>query len=85
MKIKDFFKNTKKTLGVKASKDEEVSKKKRLKELLEKLEISKNDIKSRLKNEEISSEEKEELEEELHIYNLQIKKGKDILEKKNNK
>lgn len=85
MNIKNFFKSTKKNLGVKASKDDEISKKKRLIELIEKLKSNKIAIKDELKNEEVSAERKAELEEELHIYKLQIKKGEEILEKKREK
>lgn len=85
MKIKNFFKNTKKTLGINASKDEEISKKKRLEELLEKLKSSKSAIKEKLKTEDLTEEQKIELKEEINVYCLQIKKGEEILEKKNNK
>lgn len=85
MKIKDFFKNTKKTLGIKTCDDDEMSKKKKLEALLKKLTKSKLKIKEDLKKSDISYEEKIELEEELNIYNIQIKKGEEILERKNNK
>lgn len=85
MNIKNFFKSTKKNLGIKVSKDEEISKKNRLIELIEKLKVNKITIKNELKNEEVTPERKEELEEELHVYNLQIKKGEEILEKKREK
>jgi len=82
MKIKEFFKNTKKTLGIKPS-DEEASKKERLEELLKKLKKRKKVLKEELKKTDISDEKRVELEEEISIYKLQIKKGKKILEKKN--
>lgn len=82
MKIKEFFKNTKKTLGIKSSDKEDNSKKKRLKDLLSKLETNVTHIKNDLKNKELDSEKKAALEEELHIYKLQIKKGQTILDQK---
>lgn len=85
MKIKEFFKNTKKTLGIKTPKDEELSKINRLEETLAKLITSKNNIKINLKNTSISLEERSELEEELQVYKLQIKKGQEILKRKKNK
>ncbi|WP_458701638.1 hypothetical protein ACKGJI_05795 [Sulfurospirillum sp. 1307] len=81
MKIKEFFKKTKKVLHVKPPKSEE-SKKERLKELLKKLQENKAAIKNRLKNETLSQEIKKELEDELEVYNIQIKKGEKILAKK---
>ena len=84
MKIKEFFKNTKKTLGIKPS-DEDSSKKERLKELLLKLENSKNELKKELKNPDLDNEKKTELEDEIAIYKLQIKKGQEILDRKNSK
>jgi len=84
MKIKEFFKNTKKTLGVNPS-DEDSSKKKRLEELLLKLENSKNELKKELKKSDLEDEKKVEIEDEIAIYKLQIKKGQEILERKNNK
>jgi len=85
MSIKNFFKSIKKNLGIKVSKDEEVSKKKRLIELIEKLKENQLTIKDKLKNEETTAEKRAELEEELHIYEFQIKKGEKILEKKREK
>lgn len=82
MKIKEFFKNTKKTLGIKPSDKDENSKKKRLQSLLEKLETNISNIKDELKNQELDKDKKAELEEELHIYKLQVKKGQEILDKK---
>jgi hypothetical protein len=82
MKIKEFFKNTKKALGIKLS-DEDTSKIERLKKLLLKLQESKKKIKKELQSPNISNEKKAELEEELVVYKYQIKKGKKILEKKN--
>ncbi len=84
MKIKEFFKNTKKTLGIKPS-DEDCSKKERLKELLVKLENSKRELKRELKNPDLEEEKRVELEEEIAIYRLQLKKGKEILDRKNSK
>jgi len=84
MKIKEFLKNTKKTLGISPS-DEDTSKKKRLKELLLKLENSKKELKKELKNSDLKNERKIEIEEEIAIYKLQIKKGQEILEQKKNK
>ncbi|HIP30161.1 MAG TPA: hypothetical protein EYG83_05025 [Sulfurospirillum arcachonense] len=84
MKIKEFFKNTKKTLGINPS-DEDISKKERLEELLLKLENSKNELKKELKNSDLEDERKVEIEDEIAIYKLQIKKGQEILERKNNK
>lgn len=82
MKIKDFFKNTKKTLGIKVPKEEDVNKQKRLEELIEKLKQNKIKIREELKLNNISDERKSEIEEELHVYKLQIQKGEKILEKK---
>jgi len=82
MKIKEFFKNTKKTLGLIPSDDEENSKKKRLVGLLKKLDNSISLIKKEL-NSDINDEKRAELEEELLVYKLQIKKGQKILDKKN--
>ena len=84
MKIKEFLKNTKKTLGINPP-DEDTSKKKRLKELLLKLENSKKELKKELKNSNLENERKIEIEEEIAIYKLQIKKGQEILEQKKNK
>jgi len=47
MSIKNFFKSIKKNLGIKVSKDEEVSKKKRLIELIEKLKENQLTIKDK--------------------------------------
>jgi len=82
MKIKEFFRNTKKTLGIKPS-DSDISKKERLEKLIEKLKESKKKLKQELKNPNISEEKRAELEEEFLVYKLQVKKGKKILEKKN--
>lgn len=82
MKIKEFFKNTKKTLGIKPS-NEDGNKKERLEELISKLKNSKKEIKKELSRTDISKEKRAELEEELLVYKLQVKKGKKILEKKN--
>lgn len=84
MKIKEFFKNTKKTLGIKPS-SEDNSKKERLEELLVKLENSKKELKIKLKDLDLNNEKKQEIEDEIAIYNLQIKKGQEILDRKNNK
>ena len=81
MKIKEFFKNTKKTLGLKAS-EEDISKKERLIELLEKLNANITLIKKELTG-DIDEEKRSELEEELLVYKLQIKKGQEILDRKN--
>ena len=84
MKIKEFFKNTKKTLGLIPSDDEENNKKKRLVGLLKKLDNSISLIKKEL-NSDIDDEKKAELEEELLVYKLQIKKGQKVLDRKNSK
>ena len=84
MKIKEFFKNTKKTLGINPS-DEDSSKKERLEELLKKLDNSKKELKNALKNSGLDDEKKQELEDEIAIYKFQIKKGQEILDRKNNK
>jgi len=82
MKIKEFFKNTKKTLGIKPL-NNDISKKERLEGLIVKLKESKKELKQELKNPNISEEKRAELEEELLVYKFQVKKGKKILEKKN--
>ncbi len=82
MKIKEFFKNTKKVLGIKPS-NEDTNKIERLKKLLLKLQESKKELKKELKKPNISDDKRAELEEELVVYKFQIKKGKKILEKKN--
>ena len=84
MKIKEFFNNTKKVLGIKPT-DDDVSKKKRLKELLDRLENSKKELKNALKNPDLEDEKMQELEDEIAIYKLQIKKGQEILDRKNKK
>ena len=83
MKIKEFFQNTKETLGLKAS-QEDISKKRRLAELLDKLQSNISFIKKELSG-ELEDEKREELKEELIVYKLQIKKGQEILDRKNNK
>jgi len=83
MKIKEFFKNTKKTLGLDTS-QEDISKKERLVDLLNKLNSNIMAIKKELHN-DLEKEKKAELEEELLVYKLQIKKGQEILDRKNNK
>ena len=84
MKIKEFLKNTKKTLGIKPS-DDDNTKKERLEDLIEKLKVSKNELKKELKKIDIDDDRKVELEDEISIYKQQIKKGKKILEKRSNK
>ncbi len=84
MKIKEFFKSTKKTLGIKQSKEDN-SKIERLEKLLLKLENSKKELKKELKNSDLKDEKKIEIEDEIAIYKFQIKKGQEILERKNNK
>jgi len=84
MKIKEFFKNTKKTLGIKPL-NEDSSKKERLEELLLKLKSSKEELKQELKLPNLDNEKKLELEDEIAIYKIQIKKGQEIFDRKNNK
>jgi|LGOV01.1.fsa_nt_gb hypothetical protein len=83
MKIKEFFKNTKKTLGLETL-QEDISKKERLVDLLNKLNSNIMTIKEELQN-DLEEEKRAELEEELLVYKLQIKKGQEILDRKNNK
>lgn len=81
MKIKEFFKMTKKILHVEAPNIDE-SKKKRLKELLRKLEEHKEHIKKRLKDKDLDKDKRAELEDELEVYIAQINRGQKILEEK---
>ena len=83
MKIKKFFKRTQENLGLNPS-DEDISKKKKLILLLDKLNANLVLIKKELLDNP-NDEKKEELEEELLVYKLQIKKGQKILDKKNEK
>lgn len=76
MGLKKFIKKVKLTLGLN---DYEVeNKKKALTDLLKKLHSRKKSIKNSLES-DIIKKEKKELEEELEIVILQIKKGKKIL------
>ncbi len=83
MKIKEFFKNTKTTLGLETL-EEDISKKERLIDLLNKLNSNIMTIKEELHS-DLEEEKRAELEEELLVYKLQIKKGQEILDRKNNK
>ena len=78
MGLKKFIKSVKSTLRLKDFNQE--GKKKSLKELLKKLNSRKKSITASLKVTE-DKKEKKELEEELDIISLQIKKGKKILYK----
>lgn len=78
MGLKKFIKSVKSTLGLKDFNQE--GKKKSLKELLKKLNSRKKSIRAALESTQ-DKKEKKELEEELDIVTLQIKKGKKILYK----
>lgn len=76
MGIKKFIKKVKNTLGLDAYAVE--GKKKSLKDLLKKLRERKRKINKSLEA-SLGKKEKKELQEELEIVSLQIKKGKKIL------
>lgn len=78
MGIKKFIEHVKSSLGLKNFKKE--GKKKSLKDLLKKLNTRKKNIAKSLET-PLGKKEKKELEEELKIVSLQIKKGKKILYK----
>ncbi len=78
MGIKKFIKNVKSSLGLEDFKKE--GKKKSIKALLKKLNKRKKDITKKLKS-SLNKKEEKELQEELNILSLQIKKGKEILYK----
>jgi len=76
MGIKKFIKNAKQSLGLHDCETE--GKKKKLKALLKKLRERKKSI-TRSLEASLGKKEKKDLEEELKIVSLQIKKGKNIL------
>jgi HPt (histidine-containing phosphotransfer) domain-containing protein len=78
MGIKKFIKNVQATLGLEDINKE--GKKKALKDLLKKLRKRQRNIIESLKG-PLEKKEKKEMEEELEIISLQIKKGKKILYK----
>lgn len=78
MGIKKFIKSVTDYLGL--DKLEEMGKKKSLKNILSKLKTRRVKILNSIKNREDESKY-DELQEELDIVNLQIKKGKQILNK----
>lgn len=78
MGIKKFINKVKHTLGLNDYETE--GKKKSLKDLLKKLNLRKSQLKKERQG-HFGKKEKKELEEELEIVSLQIKKGKKILHK----
>ena len=78
MGIKKFMKSVKSSLGLEDFKNE--GKKKSIKTLLKKLTTRKKDILKTLKS-PLDDKREKELQEELQIISLQIKKGKEILYK----
>ena len=78
MGFKKFIKTVQATLGLEEFNEE--GKKKSIKRLLKKLNVRKKSLGEQLKNPQSKKEEKE-LQEELEIVTLQIKKGKKILYK----
>ncbi|RRS30195.1 MAG: hypothetical protein P794_08240 [Epsilonproteobacteria bacterium (ex Lamellibrachia satsuma)] len=80
MNIKKFIENVKESL--KLENFETTGKKKPIKRLLEKLEARK-DILNKVPKKKLNKKEKKELEEELSIISMQIKKGKTLLKELN--
>jgi hypothetical protein len=78
MSLKKFIKKVKHSLGLGDYKIE--GKKKAVKDLLKKLNKRKRELKKLLKDTP-AKKEKKELQEELEIVSLEIKKGKEILYK----
>lgn len=80
MNIKNFIENVKASLNIETF--EKTGKKKSVKRLLEKLR-SRKEILNNVAKKRLSKKEKKELEEELTIISLQIKKGEKILNELN--
>jgi hypothetical protein len=81
MKLKKFFNSVAKVLNIDFI-DKEESKILALEKLLVELREDRAKIEKKLRNKEITHEQKEELKEEIKIYSMHIKKGEEILEKK---
>ncbi len=77
MGIKKFITSVQSSLGLKDKK--KISKKKALKDLLKKLKIRKITVMKSLKG-SLGKKEKKELQEDLDIISLQIKKGDKLLD-----
>ena len=82
MNIKKFIESVKASLNIETF--EKTGKKKSVKRLLEKLR-SRKEILNNIQKKRLSKKEKKELEEELAIISLQIKKGENILDELNAK
>ena len=80
MSIKKFIESVKESLNL--DEFEKTGKKKSIKRLLEKLR-SRKEILDKVSKKKLNKKEKKELNEELSIITLQIKKGKKILDELN--
>ena len=80
MGIKKFINSVKESLGL--DEFEKAGKKKSIKRLLEKLR-SRKEILNKVPKKKLDKKEKKELEEELAIITLQVKKGEKILDELN--